>query len=478
MAVATASLARRWWILAGASTGLFMLMLDSTAIALALPSIRLDLGSSSSGLQWVQNVYLLALAALVIVLGRLGDLVGRRLVFLAGMLAFAGGSVVCALADSTATLVAGRAVQGVGGAAMLALSFAIATLTFPEREQRRAIGIWAAVSSLALAVGPLVGGAVTELASWRWLFMANVPLAALGAAILAAAMPESRDEEAATRLDLPGVVLLTAGLTGVVLALIQGETRGWTSAATLGGLAAGVALLACFGWVEAHAREPLVRFELFRGGPYLGAGAAAFAVVGSYWVLMFLLPQYIDLVLGFSTLRTGALMLPVTAPMVFVSPFAARLVGRFGARVLMTAGMACATAGMLLLTRAQTSIDYSTVAPGLLLFGLALGLVYAPMSAAAMFALPADKAGAASGALAMTRTLAGALLLAAGGALFQHVQVEERQAGASFDSAFATGIADAAWLLAAVLALGTLATWLLVRAAPHARGPQDQRFHL
>ena len=175
---------RPWWILAGASTGLFMLMLDSTAIALALPSIRLELGASNSGIQWAQNIYLLVLAALVIALGRLGDVFGRRLLFCAGLVVFAAGSVVCAVADSIAVLVAGRAVQGVGGAAMLALSLAIATGAFPTEKRARAIGIWAAVSSVALAIGPLVGGGVVELASWRWLFWLNLPLAVLGLAIL------------------------------------------------------------------------------------------------------------------------------------------------------------------------------------------------------------------------------------------------------------------------------------------------------
>jgi EmrB/QacA subfamily drug resistance transporter len=476
---AAAGAARRWWALAGASTGLFMLMLDSTATALALPTIRVELGASASGIQWVQNVYLLALAALVIVLGRIGDLLGRRLVFAGGLLAFSLGSVICATADSTPWLVAGRAVQGIGGAAMLALSLALATVAFPPEQRGRAIGIWAAVSSVALAIGPLFGGAVVEAAGWRWLFWLNLPLAAVSLAIIAAAMAESRDPGAPRRVDLGGAATLAAGLTLVVLALVQGKAWGWTSPDTLGVLAGGLALLGLFAWIELRVPEPLVAFGLFRSGPYLGASAAAFALVGSYWAVMFLLPQYIDLVLGFSTLRAGALMLPVTAPMVVLSPLAARAAARFGARPVMTAGMACATAGTLLLTRVDSpSADYELVAPGLLLFGVALGLVYAPMSAAAMAALPADKAGIASGVLAMTRCLAGAILLAGAGALFQHIETEERHAGTSFDAAFAEGLSDAAWLLSAVLAAATVLTWLLVRSAPAVQEPHHRRFHL
>jgi EmrB/QacA subfamily drug resistance transporter len=469
---------RRWWILAGASTGLFMLMLDSTAIALALPSIRLDLGASSSGIQWAQNVYLLALAALVTALGRVGDLIGRRLVFCSGLVVFTLGSLVCARADSIAVLVAGRAVQGVGAAAMLALSLAIATLAFSAERRTRAIGIWAAVSSIALAVGPLVGGAVAEFASWRWLFLLNIPLAAISLALLVTAMPESRDKSAGRRIDFSGLITLSAGLTLLVLALVQGKSWGWTSLGTLAALGAGLALLALFVAVETRVAEPLIDLDLFRNGPYLGASAAAFALVGSYWAIMFLLPQYLDLALRFSTARAGVLMLPVTVPMAFISPIVARLVARVSAQLVMTAGMACATLGMLLLTRLDGSSNYYDVAPGLILFGVALGFVYAPMSAAAMAALPAEDAGVASGVLAMVRCLAGAVLLAVGGAVFQHVQVEERTAGDSFEGAFAAGIADTAWVLSAVLLAATILTWLLVRSARDAHRPHHRRFHL
>jgi len=469
---------RRWWILAGASTGLFMLMLDSTAIALALPAIRLDLGASTSGIQWAQNVYLLALAVLVTTLGRIGDLVGRRIVFCAGLIVFSLGSIVCATAGSIAVLVAGRAIQGVGAAAMLALSLAIATLAFPAEQRGRAIGIWAAVSSVALAIGPLVGGVVVEIGSWRWLFLLNIPLAAVSLAVIAAAMPESRDESAGRRIDVAGLLFLSAGLTLLVLALVQGKAWGWSSLDTLGALGAGLALLALFVAVERRAVQPIIDFALFRSGPYLGASAAAFALVGSYWTVMFLLPQYLDLALRFSSARAGLLMLPVTLPMAVISPFVARLVARAGARLVMTAGMACAALGMLLLTRLDGSSNYWDVAPGLVLFGLALGFVYAPMSAAAMTALPPEKAGVASGALAMVRCLAGAVLLAGAGAVFQHVEVEERSSGRPFEAAFAAGIAETAWLLAAVLVAGTLLTWLLVRSARDARQPHHRRFHL
>jgi EmrB/QacA subfamily drug resistance transporter len=469
---------RRWWILTGASTGLFILMLDSTTLPLALPSIQLELGASTSGLQWVQNVYLLTMAALVITFGRIGDMLGRKRIFQLGLLAFAAGSVISATAGSVAQLIAGRFVQGVGGAALLALSLAIANLAFPPDERPRAVGIWAAVSAIALAIGPLVGGISIELVSWRLIFWLLVPLAALALAIMAIATPESRDETAGRRIDLFGLLTLTLGLTGVVLALVQGKQWGWDSAATLGVLAAAFGLLAAFWVVEHRVAEPIVDFRLFRSGPYFGATAAAFALVGSFWALMFYLPQYIQLVLDHSAFLSGLLVVPVTAPMVAISPFAGRLSARVGARKLMTVGMVCATLGTLVLTRAEGGIEYVQMFPGLLLFGIALGLVFAPMSAAAMAALPPEKAGVASGVLAMNRTLAGAILLAAGGAIFQHIELERRLDGNSFDVAFADGLAGVAWLLAAVLAIGTLLTWLYVRSAPGAHEPHHRRFHL
>jgi EmrB/QacA subfamily drug resistance transporter len=474
--------ARRWWILVGASTGLFILMLDSTTLPLALPSIRAELGASSSGLQWVQNIYLLTMAALVITLGRLGDMLGRKRIFQLGLIGFLAGSVISATADSVGQLIGGRAVQGVGGAAILALSLAIANLAFPPDERPRAVGIWAAVSSIALAIGPLVGGIAVELVSWRLIFWLSVPPAVLALAVMAVAAPESRDETAGARLDIPGFVTVTLGLGAVVLALVQGKAWGWDSPATLGVLAAGLALVGLFWIVEHHVSQPLVDFQLFRSRPYLGATAAAFALVGSYWALMFYLPQYDELVLDHSTFASGLLVLPMTAPMVVISPLAGRLGARLGARTLMTAGMSCATLGMLVITGVAGGAGYVRLLPGLLLFGVALGLVFATMSTAAMAALPPEKAGIASGVLAMNRTLAGALLLAAGGAIFQHIELERRRDGASFDAAFADGLAGTAWLLTAVLAIGTLLTWLYVRSSRPAREPavphRTRRFHL
>ena len=288
----------------------------------------------------------------------------------------------------------------------------------PE-QQARALGIWAAVSAIALAVGPLIGGLLIEAASWRWIFFINVPVAAAGIAILLARGEESRDPEAPRRVDLAGVVVLAVGLTAVVFGLVEADEWGWGSARTLALLGGGGAVLCGFWLLERRREDPLVDFSLFRNRPYLGASAAAFALVGSYWAVMFFQPQYLQDELGYSAAAAGAMVLPITAPMVAFSPFSGRLIDRLGPRLTMTAGMLFGIAGLVLQALAEDSASYLALLPGFLCFGIALALVYAPMSVAAMAAMPRSKAGIASGVLAMVRVLAGALLLAVSSAIFQ-----------------------------------------------------------
>jgi EmrB/QacA subfamily drug resistance transporter len=448
--------ARPWWTLGGACTGLFVLMLDSTIVALALPSIGRDLDMSASGLQWVMNGYLLVIAALVVTGGRLGDMFGRRSVFTLGLVVFAAGSVLSGAAWSEGAIIAGRVVQGVGAAAMLPLSLSIVCDAFPAERQARALGIWAAISALALAIGPLIGGLLVDV-DWRLIFWINVPVLALGALVMVGVVAETRDETATHRLDLAGLVILAAGLIAVVLPLVESTEWGMGSARTLGLLAVGLALLVAFWVVERRVAQPIVEFALFRNGPYFGASAAAFALVGAYWGLIFFQPQYLEGALGYSATATGLLILPVTAPMIVISPLAGRLIARFGARSLMTAGMLSGLAGLIFLTQISDTSGYARVLPGYLLFGVSLGLVYAPMSSAAMAAMPAEKTGIASGVLAMDRVLAGALALAATGAVFEGLLK-------SHSSAVALG--RSSWVLVGLVAVGTVLTWMFVRSAP------------
>jgi EmrB/QacA subfamily drug resistance transporter len=480
-APAKASRVNPWWVLVGACTGLFVLMLDSTVVVLALPAIHADLDASLDGLQWVQNAYLLTLAATVVSAGRLGDILGRRAVFLAGMAAFAAGSLVSGTATDEAVLVGGRVIQGLGGSALLALSLALTTNAFPARSVPRALGIWAAVSAVALALGPLVGGLLIEAASWRWVFFINLPVAACGAAILLARGSESRDPSA-SRVDFAGVAVLALGLTAIVFALIEADDWGWGSTRTLGLLGGGAVVIAAFCWLEHRVADPLVDFTLFRNGPYLGATAAAFALVGSYWAVMFFQPQYLQDQLGYSAVAAGILVMPITAPMAVFSPFSTRLISRFGPRTTMTAGMLIGLLGLVLQAALEDTTVYGRLLPGFLCFGVALALVYAPMSTAAMAAMPDAKAGIASGVLAMNRVLAGSLLLAVAGSVFQSADPTAGGAGA-----YADAVSRALVPAILVMGIGTAMTWLLVRAPSSPADPapdaaqhhqHHRRFHL
>jgi EmrB/QacA subfamily drug resistance transporter len=398
------------------------------------------------------NGYLLTIAVLVVTAGRLGDMFGRKRVFLTGMVLFAAGSVVSGAAGDQDALIVGRVLQGMGAAPMLSLSLALVCNVFPSAEQPRALGIWAAVSAIALAIGPLAGGLLIEL-DWRAIFWMNLPVCALGIAITAAAAPESTDPGAGTGIDWAGLALLSIGLTAAVLALVQSQA--WGAGAVLGLALVGLLLLFAFWVIEQRVREPIVEFSLFRNGPYFGASAAAFALVGAYWVVMFFQPQCLQDVRGHSPVLSGLMILPVTVPMVFVSPFSGPLIARFGARWLMTTGMLCGTAGLLVLTQIEADSPYGLLLVGYLLFGIALGLVYAPMSTAAMAAMPGEKVGIASGVLAMDRVLAGAVALAATGAASHALLGDGRS--------FAAAVADSTWVVVALCAVGTVLTWAFVR---------------
>jgi EmrB/QacA subfamily drug resistance transporter len=447
----------KWWTLVGACFGLFLLMLDSTVVSLALPRIRGDVGATPEQLQWMMNAYLLTVAVLAVTAGRLGDMFGRRRTFLVGMLVFGLGSVISGLASDPDLLIGGRVLQGAGAAAVLTQSLALVCNVFPEDEIPKALGIWAGVSASALAIGPLIGGILVEI-DWRGIFLMNLPLIAGGMLIVARAAPESTDPAAGHRLDWPGLATLSSGLTLVVLALVQSEA--WSAPAVIVLAPVGIAALAAFWVVEHRVRAPIVEFDLFRNGPYFGATASAFCLVGAWWAVIYFQPQYLQDVRGHSPLVCGLEVLPITAPMILISPFSARLIAKFGPRALMSAGMAIGAAGMLVLTQIDATTPYAILLVGYVLFGISLGLVYAPMSTAAMAAMPGDKVGIASGVLSMVRLLAGAVALAGTGAIFHALL-------GSGDS-FAGSLAGATWLPVGLMTLGAVLAWGYVR------GPQEE----
>jgi EmrB/QacA subfamily drug resistance transporter len=408
---------RRWWTLGAMCFALFMVMLDNTVTNVALPSIQRDFDASLSALEWTVNAYTLTFAVLLVTGGRLGDIFGRRRVFLIGVGLFAFASATIGFAPNDGWLVGSRALQGVGAALMMPGTLSIISHAFPPHERGKAIGIWAGVSAIALAVGPLVGGWLTEDVSWRAIFFLNLPVAAAAIAVTLFAAEESRDETVDKRLDWPGIATLTTGLTALVLALVEGNAWGWGSIQIVALLAGAVASLAAFVVIERRSQAPVVDFAFFRSRQFLGTNAVAFMVTFSMFAMFFFLTLYMQNVLGYSPLETGVRFLPTTLVVMAAGPISGRLTDRIGPRWLITAGLVLVAASMLWQSRIQVDTSFGYLLPAFIAMGLGIGLVMSPMSTAAMNAVDRTKAGVASGTLSMSRMVGGTFGVAALGAL-------------------------------------------------------------
>jgi len=409
----------KWWTLAAMCFALFMIMLDNTVMNVALPSIQKDLGASISSLEWVINGYSLSFAVLLATGGRLGDILGRRRMFLTGVVLFATSSATAGLAPTTDALVASRVAQGVGAALMMPATLSIITNAFPPAERGRAIGTWAGVSALALALGPLLGGFLTEHVSWRAIFYLNIPVAA-GAIVTALfAVRESRDETVGREIDWVGTAVLTAGLTAGVLALIEGNDWGWGSGRIIALLAAAVVLLIAFAWLESRVRAPIVQLEFLRNRNFAGALVVAFIISFSMLGMFFFMALYIQNILGYSPLEAGVRFLPTTLVIMVVAPIAGRLTDRIGARVPIVAGLTLVAVSLYLQAQITDTTGYSSLLVPFILMGFGIGLTMSPMSTAAMNAVHVAKSGLASGLLSMSRMVGGTFGVAVLGAIFQ-----------------------------------------------------------
>jgi EmrB/QacA subfamily drug resistance transporter len=408
---------RRWWTLAAMCFALFMVMLDNTVVNVALPSIQEDLNTSISGLEWTVNAYTLAFAVLLVTGGRLGDIFGRRRVFLGGVVVFGLSSAFIGLSQSDEWLVAGRVAQGIGAAFMMPATLSIITNAFPAHERGKAIGTWAGVSALALAIGPVVGGFLVEHVSWQSIFFLNLPVAVAAIVVTLYATPESRDETATHQVDVAGVATLTVGLAALVLALVEGNAWGWGSAPILSLLATAAVALIGFAAVERRSAEPMVDFTFFRSRSFLGANVVAFVVSFAMLAMFFFLALYLQNVNGYSPLEAGIRFLPSTAVIIVLGPIAGRLTDRIGPRPLMTAGLLLVAGALFWQGHLEVDSGYGSLLGGFVLLGLGMGLVMSPMSAAAMNAVAPQKAGVASGILSMSRMVGGTFGVAAMGAL-------------------------------------------------------------
>jgi len=456
-------------VLLVAVLGSGMAALDATVVNVALPTIGRDLHAGLAGLQWILDGYLLTLAALILVGGSLGDRYGRRRVFLVGVVWFALASLACGLAPNIPVLVAARALQGVGGALLTPGSLAIIQASFRPADRGRAIGAWSGLGGLATAVGPFAGGWLVEALSWRYIFLLNLPLAALVLAVAARHVPETTDPTITGRVDVAGALLGAVGLAGVTFALVEGPRGGVPLGLTLLASGLAVAALAGFVVVEGRGRHPMLPLGIFSSRQFTGANLVTFAVYGALGGILFLLVVFLQTGLGYSPVAAGASLLPVTALMLVLSPRAGALAQRTGPRLPMTVGPLVAATGMALMTRIRPGSHYVTaVLPAVVVFGLGLAATVAPLTATVLAAADARHAGVASGVNNAVARVAGLLAVATvpllagiGGDDYRH------------PAALTAGFHTAATITAGLAAVGGVLAWLTIRDQPVGLPPPE-----
>ena len=408
---------RKWWTLGAVAFGLFMIMLDNTIVNVALPSIQRDLNIGISELEWVFNGYALTFGVLMLTGGKLADMLGRRRIFIAGLVIFTLASPGCGLASSAGMLIGARVVQGVGSALMNPATLSIITANFAPRLRGMAIGIWAGVSGMALAIGPLVGGLITQHWSWNWIFFINVPIGIIAIVVARLVIDESRDTSAEQRLDLPGLLSSAIALFALTYGLIEANTYGWTSPRILALFAVAIIGFAVFVVLELRQRAPMLDLKLFKNGTFAGANSVMLLVGLAMFGVFFYNSLFIQNIIGYSAVQTGASFLPMTILIILVAPVAGKYSDRVGSRWLMGGGMVLLSISLLIFSRLDASSNFWDILPGLLVGGFGMAIVMTPTTAAAMGSVPVDKAGVGSAVLNSMRQVGGALGIAVMGAI-------------------------------------------------------------
>jgi EmrB/QacA subfamily drug resistance transporter len=448
---------RKWWTLAAVSFGLFMIMLDNTVVNVALPAIQEDLGTGLSELQWIVAGYALTFAALMLIGGKLADAYGRRLIFVIGIVIFTGASLWCGLADSGNMLIAARVVQGAGAALMNPATLSIIAATFPPKQRGMAIGIWAGTAALALAIGPLVGGLLTEHLSWHWIFFVNVPVGIVAIAASFLLITESRDDTHVS-LDLPGLGTSALGLFALTYGLIEANTYGWTSARIVGAFVVAVVALASFVQIERRRRYPMLDLSLFRSGTYAGANVSMLLVALAMFGIFFFVSLYMQDVLGYSAVQAGAAFLPMTVLIILVAPFAGKASDKYGSRWLMTIGMVLLGVQLLYLSQMGADATYWNLLPGFIVGGFGMAMTMTPTAAAATRAVPVEKSGVGSAVLNAMRQVGGSVGIALMGAI-----VAAQTKGHPGVDGFMAGFERALIVAALIAFAGSIVAFALVR---------------
>jgi EmrB/QacA subfamily drug resistance transporter len=446
------------WVLAATVGGSGMAMLDATTVNVALPALGEDLGASIADLQWTINAYTLAVASLVLLAGSLSDRFGRRRVFTIGIVWFAAASLLCAVAPTVQVLIIARALQGIGGALLTPGSLAILQSSFAHEDRPRAVGAWSGLSGVAAAIGPVLGGYLVSEASWRWIFLINIPAAIFILVITARHVPETKAPHRGPGFDIAGSILTITALGASSWALIAGGERGLSPGVFMAA-AVGVIALAAFITAQRRSPHPLVPPSIFRSRQFTAANVVTFLVYGGMSGAFFLLVVYLQLVPGFSAVKAGSALLPVTALMLLLSARAGALAQRIGPRMPMTLGPVIIASGMLLMTRIGAASDYvSSVLPAVIVFGLGLALTVAPLTAAVLASADAAMTGIASGVNNAVSRIASLFAVAA-------LPVIAGLRGGAYRDAvtFANGFRVAITVSAVLVASGGLIAWLAIR---------------
>jgi EmrB/QacA subfamily drug resistance transporter len=454
---------RKWWTLVAVAVGLFMIMLDNTVVNVALPSIRKDLGIGISELEWVVNAYALTFGVLLLSGGKLADLLGRRAIFIAGLVIFTLSSLACGLAGSADVLIAARTVQGIGAALMNPATLSIITATFPPRQRGMAIGIWAGVSALALAIGPLVGGLLTQKVDWSWIFFINIPIGVLGVLAARIFIDETRDTSTEQRLDLPGLVASAVGLFALTFGLIETNHHAWTSLLVLSMFGLAAVALTAFVLLELHQRIPMLDLTLFKNRTFAGANAAMLLVGLAMFGIFFFNSLFLQNILGFSAIETGATFLPMTVLIILVAPIAGRISDRVGARWLMGTGMVLLSISLLLFGQLERDSSFWGILPGLLVGGFGMAITMAPTTSAAMGSVPIAKAGVGSAVINSMRQVGGSVGIAVMGALVATQLNARTPASPQYPQQFVDGYHLAVHVGAALVLFGAAVSVLTVR---------------
>jgi EmrB/QacA subfamily drug resistance transporter len=444
------------WTFAITSLALFMVTLDNLVVTTALPVIRTDLHSGLSGLEWTVNAYTLTFAVLLMTGAALGDRFGRRRMFTIGISIFTLASAAAALAPSIGALDAARAIPGFGGAIVMPLTLTILSAAVPAERRGMALGAWGGISGLAVALGPLVGGAVVSGISWHWIFWLNVPFGLVLAPLAWTRLRETRGP--ATRLDLPGLGLASAGLLGVVWGLVRGNSVGWASPEIGGSLLAGVVVLAAFVWWELRAAAPMLPMRFFRNRTFALANVSSLFMFFGMFGSIFLLAQFFQTVQGYSPLQAGLRILPWTAMPIVIAPIAGTLSDRIGGHKLMGTGLALQAAGLAWLAAVSTpTVAYGSMVIPFTLAGAGMALFFAPVANVVLSSVRPEEEGQASGANNAVRELGGVFGVAVLASLFAHY------GGYRTDESFVSGMTPAVYVGAALVALGSLAAFSIKR---------------